>query len=102
MSKIDKEEKDILIKYGLNGEDKFRYIMLSRFQADCKYFLGNGNRHNKDLWAKDPKEHIKIMKALYNSLPTPPDWITMEEIKNYEKELTKENYIKKNKNDMER
>lgn len=42
------------------------------------------------------------MKALYNSLPTPPDWITMEEIKNYEKELTKENYIKKNKNDMER
>ena len=102
MSKTDKEEKDILIKYGLNGEDNFRYMMLSRLQADCKYFLGNGNRHNKDLWAKDPNEHIRIMKALYNSLPTPPDWITMEEIKNYEKELTKENYIKKNKNDMER
>lgn len=102
MSKIDKEEKDILIKYGLDGEDKFRYMMLSRFQADCKYFLGNGNRHNKDLWAKDPNEHIKIMKALYNSLPTPPDWITMKEIKNYEKELNKESKQKKSKERDER
>ena len=97
MSKIDRRDKAVLIKYGLNGEDEFRYMMLSRLQLDCKYFLGNGNRHNKYLWAKDPKEHIKIMKALYRSLPAPPEWITMKEIKYYEK-----NCIKKKKNDLER
>ena len=61
--------------------------MLSRLQSDCKYYLGNGDRNEKDLWAKDPKEHIAIMKALYNSLPEAPDWITMDEIEGYEKEM---------------
>lgn len=102
MSEINSKEKALLIKYDLYGEEEFRYMILNRLQLDCKYFLGNGNRNNKYLWASDPKEHIKIMKALYKSLTTPPKWITMEEIKYYEKNLTKENCIKKKKNDIER
>ena len=84
---LSQEERDILAKYRLNGEDKFRYMMLDRFYLDCKYYLGNGNRNSKHLWAKNPKEHIKIMKALYNSLPIPPEWITIEEINNLERKF---------------
>lgn len=51
------------------GNDSFKYMMLDRMKQDCNYYLGNGNRLKKVLWANDEKEHIENMKALWNSFP---------------------------------
>lgn len=78
----------ILTKYKLNGDDKFRYMMLSRMQADCNYYLGNGGQNAKhSLWACDESEHIEIMRALWHSLPVAPEWLTLEEIDEYAKRM---------------
>ena len=73
----------------LNRDSKFRYMLLSRLQTDCKYFLGNGNRYEKHLWAGNVEEHITAMKMLWNSFPADekPQWISIEDIENYEKEM---------------
>lgn len=75
----------------LNRDSKFRYMLLSRLQMDCKYFLGNGNRCEKHLWASNVEEHITAMKMLWNSfLPEDkPQWISLEDIEYYEKEMKK-------------
>lgn len=63
---------------------KFHYMMLSRLQMDCEYFLGYGNRHVKHLWADTVQEHIAEMKRLYKLLPVKPEWLSMDEILDYE------------------
>lgn len=68
--------------------NKFKYQMLDRLKSDCEYFLGNGNRNEKDLWADNVEEQIAIMKALWNSLEEKPEWLSMEDIENYEREMT--------------
>ena len=75
----------------LNRDSKFRYMLLSRLQVDCDYFLGNGNRHEKHLWAGDVEEHITAMRMLWNSFPADkkPQWISIEDIEKYEKEMNK-------------
>lgn len=81
---------DDIINDLIHKEDTFRYQMLSRLQMDCDYFLGNGNRADKHLWAGNVPDHIKLMRALYNSFEDDekPEWISMEDIDNYEKEMT--------------
>lgn len=71
--------------------DSFKYMLLDRMKQDCNYYLGNGNRLKKYLWANDEKEHIENMKALWNSFPDEekPEWITMEQIEAYEKDMLK-------------
>jgi hypothetical protein len=58
---------------------------------DCKYFLGYGNHSDKHLWSGNAKDHIKDMKELYNSFKADekPEWLHMEDIENYEKEMIK-------------
>lgn len=75
-------------------EDKglrFRYTMLSRLKADCDYYLGNGNRKKKHLWAEDEEKQITEMKKLYNSFKESekPEWLSYEEILDYEKKMLK-------------
>lgn len=65
--------------------DKFNYQLLDRCRCDCEYYLGNGNRHEKHLWAGNVKDHIQKMKELYNLLPVKPEWLSMEKILEYEK-----------------
>lgn len=70
-----------------NGHDeKFRYMMLGRMQADCNYFLGFGNRSEKRLWSGNVRDHIEDMKALYNSFPDnkKPEWLTLNQILEFE------------------
>lgn len=80
----------------LAHDEKFRYQMLDRMKTDCEYYLGNGHRHNKFLWANDEAKQIEYMKALWNSFPQDkkPEWLTYEQICKYEKsfqiELIKE------------
>ena len=73
-----------------NTDDEFRYQLLGRLKSDCDYYLGNGNRKDKSLWAGNVKDQIQTMKDLYNSFSDDmkPEWISLEDIDNYEKEMT--------------
>ena len=77
-------------EYVASQEPKFKYMLLSRLEQDCKYFLGNGSRHVKHLWASTVEEHIEYMKELWNSLAEKPEWISMEQIEKYESEMKEE------------
>lgn len=70
-------------------EEKRNYMMLSRLKMDCEYYLGNGNRYNKHLWAKDEETQIKEMKKIYNWFDEDkkPEWLTWDDILKYEKEM---------------
>lgn len=66
-------------------EEKYNYQMLSRLKMDCDYYLGNGNRNTKRLWAENEENHIIEMKKLYNSFSEDkkPEWLTWIDILNY-------------------
>lgn len=72
-------------KHGL----KYRYMLLSRMQSDCEYYLGNGHRFAKYLWALDEKEHISAMRMLWDSFDSDkkPEWLTKEQLDSYEKAM---------------
>lgn len=65
----------------------FLYQMLSRLELDCKYFLENGNSYEKYLWATTVDNQISAMKEIYNKLEEKPEWLSLEQINNYEKEM---------------
>ncbi|WP_434716079.1 LPD11 domain-containing protein [Paraburkholderia sp. A3RO-2L] len=62
----------------------FDYQLLARLQQDCEYYLGHGNRAKKHLWAGDEAEQIAKMKELYEGLSEKPEWLTLEQIAQYE------------------
>lgn len=70
-------------------DSKFKYMLLDRLKQDCEYFLGNGNGAEKHLWAGNIDDQIKLMKDLYNSFSDnqKPEWISIEDIENYEEEM---------------
>lgn len=87
---MNKEYADILTRFGIdNKDDTFRYQLLSRMQSDCDYFLGNGNRHTKHLWADNARDHIACMKALWHSFSEDgkPEWLPYDKILDYEKQM---------------
>lgn len=65
------------------------YMMLSRLENDCKYFLGNGNGYEGHLYYKEVNEHCDEMKNLYESFSDgdKPEWISLEKIDKYRKEM---------------
>lgn len=95
-SVVDKDSqrktKKKLKKEDRNNKETL-YMLLDRLKTDCEYFLGNGNGNEKQLWAKDIDEQIAKMKELYNSFADneKPEWITMDDINNYEKEMKEYN-----------
>jgi hypothetical protein len=98
---LDNQERAIiearLIKYdkkhkmAKGGEvyDSFTYMMLGRLKSDNEYYLGYGNRSDKNLWAGNVDGQIAEMKKLWNQLPKDgkPEWLTMEDIEKYEIEM---------------
>lgn len=70
-----------------NNDSRFLYQMLSRLESDCKYFLGNGGGAEKNLWALSVDNQISAMKEIYNKLIEKPEWLSLEQINNYEKEM---------------
>ena len=90
ISNIEKNYLKESIEDVLKKDDEFRYQLLGRLKSDCDYYLDNGNRNDKHLWAGNVKDQIQTMKDLYNSFSDDmkPDWISMEDIDNYEKEMT--------------
>ena len=86
-----KEDKNIesTVTELTNKPNDFKYAMLSRMISDCRYFLGNGNRAEKHLWAGNVEDQVTLMKALYNSFKDDekPEWTSMNEIEELEKEM---------------
>jgi len=62
-------------------------MLLSRLQQDNEYFLNHGNRSIKSLWAGSVKDQIEKMKELWNSVEEKPEWLTMQQILDYEKKM---------------
>lgn len=58
------------------------YMLLGRLQSDCEYCIDNNTiRH---LWGITIVTHIKKMRELHNKLIVKPEWLTLEQIKEYE------------------
>lgn len=85
-----------------NNDPEFLYQMLGRLESDCKYFLGNGNGAEKHLWSYSVKEQISAMKEIHNKLNEKPEWLTMEQINNYEKKMKLKSTEKQHKTFYER
>ena len=83
-----------------NTNLEYNYMLLDRLKQDCEYFLGNGNGNVDTLWAKDIDEQIAKMKELYNSFADDekPEWLTIEDINNYEKKMKE--YSKEKKTEV--
>lgn len=75
--------------------ETFRYMLLSRLQSDCDYYLGYGNRYPGSLWAGDEKSQIDYMLFIYNSLSVKPEWLSREQLIKYGLELTGEDISSK-------
>ena len=78
----------------LQHDLKFRYMLLGRLQADYEYYLGFGNKSPRRLWAGSEKTQIEYMTKIHDSFRgnEKPEWLTMEQIKEYSKamEVTQE------------
>ncbi len=74
----------------LQSENKFRYQLLDRMRLDCEYYLGNGNKSPKHLWAGNKTEQIETMKSIWHSFPKDekPEWLTIEQIMEYERKMS--------------
>lgn len=69
----------------LKHDDDFKKALLYRMETDCLYYLGNGNRYDKHLWAGNVADHIAYMTAIYTSFESQnaPAWIDLEKINKY-------------------
>lgn len=63
------------------------YMLLSRLQSDCEYFLGSGNRDESVLFHGNVREHIQSMKELWIGLEKKPEWLNMKDIISYERKM---------------
>lgn len=73
----------------LNGSESFRYQMLDRLRSDCDYYLGNGGRSERVLWAGSVAEQIDAMKQLWRSFAgeDKPEWLSWADILRIENEM---------------
>lgn len=63
------------------------YMLLDRLRSDNDYFLGNGGRSEKHLWAGNVDDQIAKMRELWNGLDEKPEWLTEEQIDDYERRM---------------
>lgn len=68
---------------------KFEYMLLDRYRMDVLYFLGNGNRNERQLYQENIDEHILKMKELYHIFPLDrkPEWLSLEDIEQFERQM---------------
>lgn len=70
-----------------NPDRPFNYMLLDRLRMDCYYFLGNGGRCEKLLWAHSVDKQIAKMKELWHGFIEKPRWISLEEIEKLEQQM---------------
>ena len=70
-------------------DETYPYRLLSRMKSDCEYYLSNDgtNRHPKHLWAGNEPDQISYMKAIWNRLSEKPEWLSFEQILEYEERM---------------
>jgi hypothetical protein len=81
-------------KMALGGgveDQSFDYMMLDRLRSDNDYYLGYGNRSERNLWAGNVNDQIDEMKRIWNKLKVKPEWLSLEDILEYERKM-KNNY----------
>ena len=67
-------------------KQQFEYMLLARLQMDCEYFIKT-SPSIKHLWAGNVKDQIAIMKELWECLKVKPEWLTLDEIHQYEQQM---------------
>ena len=72
-------------------DQSFDYMMLDRLRSDNDYYLGYGNRSERNLWAGNVNDQIDEMKRIWNKLKVKPEWLSLEDILEYERKM-KNNY----------
>lgn len=80
--KTSEHDENTIVK-----SQKAEYMLLSRLKQDCDYYLGNGGRNARHLWAATPEKQIQKMKELHSTLVVKPEWLSEDDILNYEKEM---------------
>lgn len=84
-----------------NSNQEFEYQLLDRLRSDCDYVLNTYYRpdmqenisreerklNQRVLWASNAKDQIAKMKELYRKLKVKPEWITLEDIAEYERKF---------------
>ena len=65
-----------------------QYRLLDRLRTDCEYFLGEGQRAEKHLWAGSVDAQIVKMRELYAQLPEKPEWLSTEKIDEYARRMS--------------
>ena len=81
------------LKFVLRSSDypRYGYMTLSRCKMDCEYHLGNGRIYGSHLYMGNPKDQIEFMKALWQTLDEKPEWLTFDQILEYEKKMITDN-----------
>ena len=81
---------DELLPEEIPAGQEAEYRLLHRLDQDCRYYLGNGLRAEKHLWAGSVPAQIAKMRELYEQLREKPIWLDRETIDRYEREMTGE------------
>lgn len=64
-------------------------MLLDRMRSDCNYFLGNGNGYEGHLLGGSVEVICDEMERIWNSLEEKPEWLTLEQIKEYRAKMMK-------------
>ncbi|NCA80287.1 MAG: hypothetical protein EOM76_08920 [Sphingobacteriia bacterium] len=63
----------------------FEYQLLDRCKEDCIYSLQTKN--TKCLWGITVQKHIDKMKELFDCLVFKPEWLSLQDIEEFDREL---------------
>lgn len=80
-----------------SGGDRYTYMFLHRLKSDNDYFLGNGDGYTQGLFMGNVKDQISLMRGLYDALKVKPEWLTKDDIDDYEEKMV--NYKKHHRNE---
>ena len=69
---------------------QYGYMTLDRCRHDYQFYLGYGRRQDKFLYMGNPQDQIDFMRALYDKLDDKPEWLTLEQINEFEKRMIKQ------------
>ncbi len=67
----------------ISEEQRFKYMMLGRLKSDCNAHLYPYNNST----ITDINGHIAYMKKLWNELKIKPEWLSFEQIEQYERQM---------------
>ncbi len=83
----EKIQKQLEFVTGSKDYPRYGDMTLSRCKMDCQFYLGYGNRNKQRLYMGDPKDHIAFMKELWKHLEEKPEWLTWEQIEDFERQM---------------